>query len=133
MEARHLLRLGSGESELRETLAIAGAGGEGRGQGEEFNKSGRVNWCLNRRLQLLDSVKRLALSLQVAGDVGYTCETAEYFYLADIKSRLEKFKIGLANAKTKKDVDTHTVIAELFPFANFFADAALPLFCGTCY
>eukprot|EP00595_Chromulina_sp_UTEXLB2642_P003202 CAMPEP_0196767580 /NCGR_PEP_ID=MMETSP1095-20130614/41759_1 /TAXON_ID=96789 ORGANISM="Chromulina nebulosa, Strain UTEXLB2642" /NCGR_SAMPLE_ID=MMETSP1095 /ASSEMBLY_ACC=CAM_ASM_000446 /LENGTH=446 /DNA_ID=CAMNT_0042136037 /DNA_START=1831 /DNA_END=3168 /DNA_ORIENTATION=+ len=44
IDPRHLLRLGSGERELRELLAVSGAKGSGRGKGEEFTKHGRVNW-----------------------------------------------------------------------------------------
>ena len=49
--------MGRGESELRETLAKGGAGMQGRGQGEEFSKQGRVNWSLARRIQLLAQVR----------------------------------------------------------------------------
>ena len=38
-------------------------GGAGRGQGEQFNKHGRVNWSLARRLHLLEKVQLLGKSL----------------------------------------------------------------------
>ena len=53
--------MGSGEAELRETLAKGGAGMQGRGQGEEFSKQGRVNWSLARRIQLLAQVRGIFL------------------------------------------------------------------------
>lgn len=95
---RHLLRLGSGELELRETLSSAGAGGQGRGRGEVFSKQGRVNWSLTRRLQLLAQVQRLSTSIHVVGDVGSSCETAAYFHLQYIQSRIEKFYIDVSIA-----------------------------------
>lgn len=42
---------------------------------------------LARRLELLAEVKRLGKSLGIVEDVGYTCETAEHFYMAHILSR----------------------------------------------
>jgi len=44
--------MGTGELELRESLAMGGK----KGQGEEFSKQGRVNWSLMRRIQLLGHV-----------------------------------------------------------------------------
>lgn len=108
VDSRHLLRLGSGER----TLKV--------GDDDKFNREGRVNWSLARRLTLLEQVQRLAHSLNISGDVGYTCETAEYFFLEHIQSRIDKFTLAL---------DKSTV-AEAFPFQNFFADAPQPLFHG---
>jgi intron-binding protein aquarius len=123
---RHLLRLGSGELELRDALSVAGAGGGGKGQGEAFSKQGRVNWSLSRRLQLLAQVQRLSASLGVAGDVGNTCETAEYFQLEYVQSRIEKFNIDVAaDSKEEKSIES------LFPFSAYFADAPSPLFAGS--
>lgn len=129
---RHLLRLGSGEAELRETLATAGAGGQGKGQGEVFSKQGRVNWSLSRRLELLAQVQRLAVSIGVPGDVGNTCETAEYFQLEHVQSRIEKFGIDLAaqdRATTTSTVST-TGVQDIFPFGAYFSDAPQALFSG---
>lgn len=56
VDPRHLLRLGSGEKDLRERLAEGGAGGGGRGEGEAFSKQGRVDWTLSRRMMLLQQV-----------------------------------------------------------------------------
>lgn len=118
---RHLLRLGSGEMDLREALATSGAGGGGKGQGEAFSKQGRVNWSLARRLQLLAQVQRLSASIGIPGDVGNSCETAEYFQLEHVQSRIEKFKIDVAAARAKNTA-TPTMVQELFPFPHYFAD-----------
>jgi hypothetical protein len=98
---RHLLRLGAGELELRDSLSMGGALGGGKGQGEAFSKQGRVNWSLSRRLQLLAQVQRLGASLGVAGDSGSTCETAAYFRLQHVQARVEKFRIEVAAAQVQ--------------------------------
>ena len=135
VDPRHLLRLGSGERDLRETLALAGAGGGGRGQGEEFSKQGRVNWSLARRIQLLAHVQKLAVSLGVSGDVGYTCETAEYFYLSHVQARIEKFSLDLAtsaqsSASAPGAASDPFAVSRHFPFSNYFSDTPKPLFSG---
>lgn len=121
---RHLLRLGSGEMDLRETLASAGAGGGGKGQGEAFSKQGRVNWSLARRLQLLSQVQRLSASIGIPGDVGNSCETAEYFQLEHVQSRIEKFKIDVAAAQSKSTSSAAlpALVQEIFPFNGYFSD-----------
>ena len=45
------------------------------------SRYGRVNYVLAQRLELLTEVGRLQQSLDVPGDVAYTCETAGHFYL----------------------------------------------------
>jgi intron-binding protein aquarius len=114
---RHLLRLGSGERGLRESLS-------GKNQGEDFSKQGRVNWSLARRQQLLVHVQRLAASLNIPGDVGYTCETAEYFNLEFIQSRIEKYYIDI------KSINDATGIEIVFPFSSYFDDAPEQIFNG---
>lgn len=52
---------------------------------------GRVNYVLAKRLDLLMEVQRLQDSLDVAGDVAYTCETAGHFFLYQILARWERF------------------------------------------
>ena len=46
---------------------------------------GRVNYVLARRLELLNEVGRLQESLEVPGDVAYTCETAGHFFLYQVR------------------------------------------------
>ena len=136
VDPRHLLRLGSGEKDLRETLAVSGAGGGGRGQGEAFSKQGRVDWTLMRRMQLLEQVQRLAVTIGVTGDVGYTCETAEYFRLEHVQSRMEKFFIDLplnttAAASASADGSARlSAVQKVFPFSNYFSDTPEPIFTG---
>lgn len=69
IDERHLLRLGAGERELRE------------GTMKDFSKFGRVNYTLQRRLELLAEVQRLAESIGVEGVRGEIFEiffTREY-------------------------------------------------------
>ena len=93
---RHLLRLGSGEAELAESLSAAGAGGAGRGQGEVFSKQGRVNWSLGRRTQLLQLVQRMAASLGVAGDHHGSCQSAASFRTQHVVARIAQFRRDVA-------------------------------------
>ena len=51
-----------------------------------FFRYGRVNYVLARRLELLREVGRLQESLDVPGDVSYTCETAGHFYLYQVST-----------------------------------------------
>jgi len=133
VDPRHLLRLGSGERDLLE---------EATG-GETFSKQGRVEWSLARRAALLAQVSRLAVSLGVPGDVGYTCETAAYFHHQHVLPRIDAFqrivKTATATAATSSSSSSatkymsgsgtgQTVVAEHFPFPAYFADAPTPLF-----
>ena len=56
---RHLLRLGTGEAELRREAGP----GTALAEGEVFSKQGRVNWSLARRIKLLSAVSKLGASL----------------------------------------------------------------------
>ena len=67
IDERYLLRLGHGAE------AITGD--------RDFSKFGRVNYMLQRRLDRLEEVKRLAQSLGMSDDVAYTCETSGHFFL----------------------------------------------------
>ena len=82
--ARYLLRLGQGERDLDTDL--------------DFSRQGRVNAMLQRRLELLAVVERLATSLGVPEDVAYTCETAGHFWLTHVLARWEKFDAAVAAA-----------------------------------
>lgn len=115
IDERYLLRLGHGE-ELLETE-------------KDFSRAGRVNYMLSRRLELLARVERLATTLEVPPDSGSTCETAAYFFHANILARWEAFQ----SAASKRQAEGAAPIALLFPFADFFSDAAQPLFAGQSY
>ncbi|CAG8713817.1 13961_t:CDS:10, partial [Acaulospora morrowiae] len=113
VDERHLLRLGHGEEELNTELS--------------FSKYGRVNSFLERRLFLLGEVDRIAKSLEIGGEHGYTCETAGYFYLYHVLSRwepyIDKCRQGLENGN-----DKIKTMRDEFPFTNYFSDAPQPLF-----
>ena len=115
VDERHLLRLGHGEEALETE--------------KDFSRYGRVNYVLAKRIELLDEVTRLQKSLGVSGDVAYTCETARYFFLYQILSRWEEYMAKLEQDQHK----AKEMIADLFPFHVFFANAPSPLFRGSTY
>uniref|UniRef100_A0A8C1TIK3 RNA helicase aquarius n=1 Tax=Cyprinus carpio TaxID=7962 RepID=A0A8C1TIK3_CYPCA len=85
IDERHLLRMGHGEEELETE--------------KDFSRYGRVNYVLSRRLELLREVARLQESLDVPGDVSYTCETAGHFYLYQEFRAFELLRSGLDRSK----------------------------------
>ncbi|GKV09176.1 hypothetical protein SLEP1_g20718 [Rubroshorea leprosula] len=112
--ARYLLRLGQGEQELATDL--------------DFSRQGRVNAMLVRRLELLGEVERLARSLQLPEDVGYTCETAGYFWLLHVYSRWEQFLAACVGNEDKA-----TFVQDHFPFKDFFSNTPQPVFTGLSF
>lgn len=56
-------------------------------------------------------------------DVGYTCETAEYFQLYHVTSRIEQFEAELQRGVQNKEAYGSGAVKELFPFVKFFANA----------
>ncbi|CAB4062074.1 AQR [Lepeophtheirus salmonis] len=102
IDERHLLRLGHGEEALETE--------------KDFSRYGRVNYVLNKRLELLNEVGRLQSSLNVHGDLAYTY--GEIFCQSVLDSK-ESVSIG--------------DIGEKFPFKNFFSDAPQPLFKCTSF
>lgn len=117
IDERHLLRLGHGEEELETE--------------KDFSRYGRVNYVLARRLELLGEVGRLQESLDVPGDVSYTCETAGHFYLYQVISRWEQY-LSKVKPKQGREVEVGAV-AEHFPFHKFFSNAPQPVFRGRSY
>ncbi|KAI8070842.1 P-loop containing nucleoside triphosphate hydrolase protein [Gongronella butleri] len=109
IDPRHLVRLGHGQEELNTEIS--------------FSKFGRVSSFLERRIELLNEVDRLAKSLKVPGDHGATCETAGYFYHSHIQPRWEPFAALIA---TKKGL-TLQKLRDAFPFALFFSNAPNPV------
>lgn len=99
---RYLLRLGLGEEDLETDL--------------DFSRVGRVNAMLERRLSLLEEIKRLARGLKVSEDMAYSCETAGHFFLLHVLSRWERF---LSNCQSNKTKDC---VKDLFPFQEYFTD-----------
>lgn len=109
IDERHLLRLGRGEEEL-ET--------EG-----SFSKHGRVESFLENRQRFLYEVNRLAASIGAPGAHGSSAETAGYFNSVYIEPAWAKF-----NQVIKSEEATPEIIAQVFPFHNYFSDAPQPLF-----
>lgn len=103
VDPRHMVRLGAGSEDL-----FAGL--------EDFSRTGRVNYSLSRRLQLLQQIQYLARSLEIVGDVGSTCETADYFQLEHIKPRIDQF---YQNIKSRE-------VEDVFPFNSFFNSSGAP-------
>ncbi|KAK1287098.1 putative RNA helicase SDE3 [Acorus calamus] len=112
--ARYLLRLGQGEQELATDL--------------DFSRQGRVNAMLVRRLELLSEVERLARALQLPEDVGYTCETAGYFWLMHVYSRWEQFLAACSQNQEKP-----SFVKDRFPFQDFFTNTPHPVFTGESF
>lgn len=115
IDERHLLRLGHGEEALETE--------------KDYSRYGRVNYVLAKRIDLLNQVQKLQESLDVTGDVAYTCETAGYFYLYQVVARWEKFLSDIEGNKKH----TQNLFAGIFPFTKFFNDAPQPLFPGQSY
>uniref|UniRef100_A0A673HDG2 Aquarius intron-binding spliceosomal factor n=1 Tax=Sinocyclocheilus rhinocerous TaxID=307959 RepID=A0A673HDG2_9TELE len=84
---------------------------------------GRVNYVPSRRLELLREVARLQESLDVPGDVSYTCET--------VMSLWEEY-MSKAKPKPGREVTTEDV-ASHFPFHKYFSNAPQPVFKGQSY
>ena len=92
-----------------------------------------MNYVLAKRMELLERVGKLKDSLNVQGDVAYTCETAGYFFLYQIQSRWEKYLDQVAGTSSKKSTVPIDDLDKHFPFKKFFADAPQPLFKGKSY
>jgi len=93
---RYLLRLGRGIEELDAK--------------QDFSKWGRVNHMLQRRLDLLAKVERLAETFQLVGqDAAYTCENAQHFFLHHVTYRWEEFLKNLEVAG-RDGANIHKVI-----------------------
>ncbi|KAJ8045846.1 RNA helicase aquarius [Holothuria leucospilota] len=117
VDERHLLRLGHGEEALETE--------------KDFSRYGRVNYVLAQRLELLKEVERLQGSLDVPGDVAYTCETAGHFFLYQVVARWEKF-LSKVKPKGSKSGSVESIM-EHFPFHKYFANAPQPVFKGKSF
>jgi intron-binding protein aquarius len=84
VDERHLLRLGHGEEELETE--------------KDFSRYGRVNYVLAKRLDLLVEVEKLQKSLNVTGDVAYTCETSGFFFVHHVLPNWESFQMKVKAA-----------------------------------
>ncbi|KHJ41012.1 Intron-binding protein aquarius family protein [Trichuris suis] len=134
IDERHLLRLGKFFPSIFVPAgcqrSVLGHGEEELATEKDFSKYGRVNYVLAQRLRLLKEVERLQHSLDVPGDVAYTCETARYFFVYQVTSRWADFLTKLSRSDRTADS-----VASLFPFARFFDNLPpeQPLFKGNSY
>jgi len=112
VDERHLLRLGHGEEELNTELS--------------FSKYGRVTSFLEKRMNLLAEVDRLARSLEIGGEHGSTCETAGYFNSYHVTPLWNEFERKV-NDKEEAE-QTLELVKDLFPFGEYFSNAPTPLF-----
>lgn len=105
VDERHLLRLGHGGGMLETE--------------KDFSKPGRVNYMLQRRIDLLAKVETLAISLDHPPDVAYSVETAKNFFTITVKAKWEKFQHQIAQDidSSKKSENT---IPSRFPFTAYF-------------
>eukprot|EP00055_Hartaetosiga_balthica_P013350 m.68179 g.68179 ORF g.68179 m.68179 type:complete len:1471 (-) comp8237_c0_seq1:466-4878(-) len=105
IDERHLLRLGRGE-ELLETT-------------KDFSRYGRVSYVLSHRLELLEKVKKLAMTLEDVGEeVASTCETSNHFFTETVVPIWKKFE-----NKIERGDRSPLSVSENFPFHGFFSDA----------
>lgn len=110
INSRHLVRLGHGQEDLDST--------------EEWGKAGRIKSFLELRINLLEQVGSLALSLVLPKEHAESCETASYFFTTNIKPMWGKFKSQiLDNPKV-----TIAKIVENFPFTEYFSKISPALF-----
>ncbi|XP_034941084.1 RNA helicase aquarius [Chelonus insularis] len=119
IDERHLLRLGHGEEALETE--------------KDFSRYGRVNYVLAKRLDLLMDVQRLQESLNVKGDVAYTCETAGHFFMDQVITRWERFESRLKQRSSGVTDIPVNIVDEEFPFHKFFDNAPQPLFKHNSY
>lgn len=99
------------------------------------HRFGRVDSILQLRIDLLQEVERLALSMDgISGDVAHTCETAGFFYLYHVLSRWEQYmtKVRKANQESYS-AEEILAVSKNFPFTRYFADAPQPVFKGVSY
>ncbi|KAF9904476.1 hypothetical protein BX616_001281 [Lobosporangium transversale] len=115
VDERHLLRLGHGEEELNTELS--------------FSKYGRVTSFLEKRVNLLAEVDRLAQSLAIGGEHGSTCETAGYFNSYHVLPLWREF---MRQVYSKEESErTVELVKNLFPYSAYFSNAPTPLFSDT--
>ena len=108
IDERHLLRLGHGEEEL-ETEA-------------SFSKAGRIESFMEKAAVGLETVQRLAESINAPGAHGSSCETAAYFDEVYVQPLWKRFWAAVDASEAAEDIATQ------FPFHYFFANAPQPLF-----
>jgi intron-binding protein aquarius len=116
VDERHMLRLGHGGGMLETE--------------KDFSKPGRVNYMLQRRMDLLSRVEQLAVAINHPTDVAYTVETAKNFHTVFVVAKWEKFLHQMAQEMGRDGLTktASTLVSTLFPFTKFFLDLPQPLF-----
>eukprot|EP00917_Polyrhabdina_sp_WS-2016_P009265 GHVP01020664.1.p1 GENE.GHVP01020664.1~~GHVP01020664.1.p1 ORF type:complete len:1415 (+),score=266.26 GHVP01020664.1:1437-5681(+) len=103
VDERYLLRLGVGEKELREGSGAAPVNAFGyvgsTASGRNYSKVGRVNHMLQRRLDLLRLVTKLAESLEISGDYDTCCATALEFFTHHVQWRINLFQSLMSDVR----------------------------------
>ncbi|ODQ67799.1 P-loop containing nucleoside triphosphate hydrolase protein [Nadsonia fulvescens var. elongata DSM 6958] len=104
IDVKHLLRLGHGVDVVT-SYEI-----------NDFERYGRIETLLAGRDKLLAEVDRLAVSLDAIGGHGNSCETAEYFYQAQVQEIWNDYETNYLNDNANE------LAIKNFPFKVFFAD-----------
>lgn len=73
-----------------------------------YNRYGRVNYVLAKRLELLERVGRLQSTLDAGDDAGATCELAHHFHVYHVRPRWEAFLEKCTNDQVKFNVINFT-------------------------
>ncbi len=108
VDERYLLRLGHGHEDLETE--------------KDFSKFGRVNYMLERRLNLLGEVSRLGQSMGLGDDVGYTCETAGLFYTQHVLHAWQALMKKVDELAGKDVAAAWNMLKTEFPFTKYFAN-----------
>lgn len=116
VDERHLLRLGHGGGMLETE--------------KDYSKPGRVNYMLQRRMDLLARIEKLAVAINHPTDVAYSAETAKNFNTVFVTAKWEKFLHQMAQEidRDGQQQKSSTLVPSLFPFTKFFDDLPQPLF-----
>ena len=104
IDEKYLLRLGMGQKDL----SIE----------KDFSKNGRVNYMLQRRIDLMSYTLKLAHSINNFTFEEYTCEHALNLYEFNIKKRIQNYEAQIKERRNNKL--TAECLKEIFPFTNFF-------------
>jgi intron-binding protein aquarius len=115
----YFLRLGQGETAMSDS--------------RDFSKFGRVNFMLQKRLDLLQEVRRIATVLEnsassgtgyggsdhsIAEAAGYSCDAAKHYFLYRIEPLWQEFK------KKAKTGGISELLSQ-FPFRNVFVNLSV--------
>lgn len=86
----------------------------GDGTGKDFSRSGRVNYILKLRLELLEEAERIASDIGLELHSHLTCETADILFKSQMSSRWSQYLEELKKAKGKSNAKVPS-----YPFRRF--------------